>query len=60
MIGAVEEGIFACLSAGASVAAAVDLAAEMTSGTVVTVIPDRGDRYLSTMFFRSVSAKCPP
>jgi len=57
---AVEEGIFAGLSAGAAVAAAVDLAAQMDSGTVVTVIPDRGDRYLSTMFFRSVCAKCPP
>ena len=57
---AVEEGIFAGLSAGASVAAAVDIAAKMTSGTVVTIIPDRGDRYLSTMFFRSVCAKCPP
>jgi len=57
---AVEEGIFAGLSAGAAVAAAVDLAADMSSGTVVTVIPDRGDRYLSTMFFRSVCAKCPP
>lgn len=57
---ATEEGIFAGLSAGAAVAAAVDVAARMTGGTVVMVIPDRGDRYLSTMFFRSVCAKCPP
>jgi len=57
---ATQEGIFAGLSAGASVAAAIDIASKMTSGTVVTIIPDRGDRYLSTMFFRSVCAKCPP
>jgi cysteine synthase B len=24
------------------------------------ILPDRGDRYLSTMQFRSVCAKCPP
>jgi len=29
-------------------------------GTIVTILPDRGDRYLSTMQFRSVCAKCPP
>lgn len=57
---AMEEGIFAGLSAGAAVAGAFAVAAGMTSGTVVTLIPDRGDRYLSTMFFRSVCAKCPP
>jgi cysteine synthase B len=36
------------------------VAARLASGTVVTLLPDRGDRYLSTMFFRSVCAKCPP
>jgi cysteine synthase B len=57
---AVREGIFAGLSAGAAVAGALEVASTMTSGTVVTIIPDRGDRYLSTMLFRSVCAKCPP
>ncbi|MCY2930501.1 MAG: cysteine synthase family protein [Planctomycetota bacterium] len=57
---AVEEGIFAGLSSGAAVAGALQLAADMTSGTVVTLIPDRGDRYLSTALFRSICAKCPP
>ena len=57
---AVEEGVFAGLSAGAAVEGALRLARDMDSGTVVTIIPDRGDRYLSTMFFRSVCAKCPP
>ena len=57
---ATEEGIFAGLSAGAAVAGALEIASDMKSGTVVTLIPDRGDRYLSTMLFRSICAKCPP
>jgi len=57
---AVEEGIFAGISSGAAVAGALQVAGQMKSGTVVTIIPDRGDRYLSTMLFRSVCAKCPP
>jgi len=57
---AVEEGIFAGMSSGASVAGALRLAAELQSGTIVTLLPDRGDRYLSTTLFRSVCAKCPP
>jgi hypothetical protein len=28
--------------------------------TVVALLPDRGDRYLSTNLFRSVCAECPP
>lgn len=57
---AVEEGLFAGISSGANVAGAVRLARQMDSGTIVTIICDRGDRYLSTMLFRSVCAKCPP
>ena len=57
---AAEEGIFAGLSSGAAVAGALRVAADMKSGTVVTIIADRGERYLSTMLFRSVCAKCPP
>ncbi|HRS71371.1 MAG TPA: cysteine synthase A [Anaerohalosphaeraceae bacterium] len=57
---AVEEGLFAGLSSGANVAGAVRLAKKIKSGTIVTIICDRGDRYLSTMLFRSVCAKCPP
>ena len=57
---ALEEGIFAGVSSGAAVAGALQLAREMDSGTIVTIICDRGDRYLSTMLFRSVCAKCPP
>jgi S-sulfo-L-cysteine synthase (O-acetyl-L-serine-dependent) len=29
-------------------------------GTIVVILPDRGDRYLSTTLFRSIRAKCPP
>jgi cysteine synthase B len=57
---AVSEGIFAGMSSGAAVAGALKVASGMKSGTVVTLIPDRGDRYLSTTLFRSVCAKCPP
>ncbi len=57
---ATEEGLFAGISSGANVAGAVRLAEQMDSGTIVTIICDRGDRYLSTMLFRSVCAKCPP
>jgi cysteine synthase B len=57
---ATEEGIFAGISSGAAVAGALQVAQQMGSGTIVTIIPDRGDRYLSTMLFRSVCAKCPP
>ena len=57
---ATEEGVFAGISSGANVAGAVRLAQQMESGTIVTIICDRGDRYLSTMLFRSVCAKCPP
>ncbi len=57
---AAEEGIFAGISSGAAVAGAVRIAKDMKSGTIVTILPDRGDRYLSTMLFRAACAKCPP
>jgi cysteine synthase B len=57
---ATEEGVFVGVSSGANVAAAVRLARQLRSGTIVTILCDRGDRYLSTMLFRSVCAKCPP
>ena len=57
---ATQEGIFAGLSSGAAVAGALRVALQMDAGTVVTLLPDRGDRYLSTMLFRSICAKCPP
>jgi len=55
-----KEGLFSGMSSGAAVAGAVRIARDMDSGTVVVILPDRGDRYLSTSLFRSVCAKCPP
>jgi cysteine synthase B len=45
---ACREGIFAGVSSGGSVAAALRVAAEAEGGLVVAIICDRGDRYLST------------
>jgi cysteine synthase B len=57
---ATKEGIFVGMSSGAAVAGALYKAKNMDSGTIVTILPDRGDRYLSTTLFRSICAKCPP
>ncbi len=57
---AAREGLFVGMSSGAAVAGALRVAKEMTAGTIVVILPDRGDRYLSTALFRSVCACCPP
>jgi len=57
---AAKEGIFVGMSSGAAVAGALRVAEKMTSGTIVVILPDRGDRYLSTTLFRSICAKSPP
>jgi S-sulfo-L-cysteine synthase (O-acetyl-L-serine-dependent) len=49
---AIEEGIFAGMSSGAAVAGALRIARRMTRGTIVALLPDRGDRYLSTELFQ--------
>lgn len=46
-----EEGIFCGVSAGGSVAGALRLSAEVENATIVSIICDRGDRYLSTGVF---------
>ncbi len=46
-----EEGIFAGMSSGGSVTAALKLAATLESGVIVAIICDRGDRYLSSDLF---------
>lgn len=43
-----EEGIFAGVSSGASVATALEIAETHDNVTVVAIVCDRGDRYLST------------
>jgi cysteine synthase B len=55
-----KEGVFVGLSSGAAMAGALKVAERMSEGTIVVILPDRGDRYLSTTQFRSVCAKCPP
>lgn len=57
---AVEEGLFVGMSSGAAVAGACEVAKDMDHGTIVVLLPDRGDRYLSTSLFRSVCGSCPP
>jgi len=57
---AAREGVFAGMSSGAAVGGALRVATTMIGGTVVVLLPDRGDRYLSTALFRSVCANCRP
>lgn len=54
------EGIFVGMSSGAAVAGVLQIAKKIKFGTIVVILPDRGDRYLSTTLFRSICAKCPP
>ncbi len=46
-----EEGIFAGVSSGGAVWAALRLSRETRNATIVTIVCDRGDRYLSTGVF---------
>jgi cysteine synthase B len=46
-----EEGIFAGISSGGALVVALRVAREVENATIVTVICDRGDRYLSTGVF---------
>ncbi|MCM2333640.1 MAG: cysteine synthase family protein [Anaeromyxobacteraceae bacterium] len=47
-----EEGIFVGMSSGAALWAARQVAQEIDEGTIVTIFPDRGDKYLSTALFQ--------
>jgi cysteinyl-tRNA synthetase len=49
-----EEGIFAGMSSGAAMAAGMQIAARMTEGVLVVILPDGGDRYLSTNLFTTM------
>jgi cysteine synthase A len=52
---AAEEGIFAGLSSGATIAAALQVAATAPAGAVLlAMLPDTGERYLSTFLFEDV------
>lgn len=48
---AAKEGIFCGVSSGGAVAAALDLSEEVENATIVAIVCDRGDRYLSTGVF---------
>ena len=45
---AIEEGILVGQSGGAAMAAALELARQLSEGTIVAILPDAGDRYFST------------
>lgn len=46
-----EQAVFSGLSSGGAVHAAIELSKELTSGIIVAIICDRGDRYLSSDIF---------
>jgi cysteine synthase B len=54
------EGLFSGMSSGAAMAGALRVAGDMKSGTIVVILPDRGDRYLSTTLFLPICGQCPP
>jgi len=47
-----QEGIFVGMSSGAAMYAAVEIAKQIASGTIVVIFPDRGEKYLSTNLFK--------
>ena len=46
-----EEGIFCGISSGGAIAAALKISEQLQHAVIVTIICDRGDRYLSTGLF---------
>lgn len=48
-----KEGVFAGMSSGAAVYAAIEQAGTLDSGVIVAILPDGGERYLSTPLFRA-------
>ncbi|MCL2703100.1 MAG: cysteine synthase family protein [Defluviitaleaceae bacterium] len=47
-----EEAIFVGMSSGAAMIAALEVAKDLNSGTIVAIFPDRGEKYLSTTLFK--------
>jgi len=52
---ATQEGVFAGVSSGGAVSAAIELSKKVNNATIVTIVCDRGDRYLSTGLFTTES-----
>ena len=48
----INEGIFVGMSSGAAMYAAIETAKKIESGTIVSIFPDRGEKYLSTKLFK--------
>ena len=46
-----EEGIFAGVSSGGALAVALRISAQLTNAVIVSIVCDRGDRYLTTGVF---------
>jgi cysteine synthase len=46
-----KEGIFAGASSGAAMCVAAEYAKKINKGVIVTIFPDRGEKYLSTGIF---------
>jgi cysteinyl-tRNA synthetase len=51
-----KEGLFVGMSAGAAMAVALKVAKEMNRGRIVVILPDGGERYLSTTLFADKKA----
>lgn len=47
-----KEGIFVGMSSGAAMLAAIEVAKKIKKGDIVTLFPDRGEKYLSTKLFK--------
>jgi cysteine synthase A len=57
---AAEEGIFTGISGGASLAAAIQVAQRAPQGVLCCMLPDTGERYLSTPLFEGVATDMTP
>ena len=51
---ATQEGVFAGISSGGAVTVALELSKKVNNATIVVIVCDRGDRYLSTGIFNAV------
>ena len=49
-----KEGIFVGMSSGAAMLAALEVANNLEEGVIVVILPDRGEKYLSTNLFKLV------
>ncbi len=55
-----KEGIFVGMSSGAAMCAAIAVAEQLEEGTLVVILPDGGEKYLSTTLFSREKEETPP